>query len=57
MIRQLKNNDKEEILNYLYSEPSINLFAIGDIEASGFESAHQNLWGQYNKNSNPKRCP
>lgn len=50
MIRKLTENDRNEVLQFLSVEPSINLFIIGDIEAFGFEESFQELWGQFNIN-------
>ncbi len=48
MIRKLTEFDREQVIKFLSDEPSINLFIIGDIEAFGFDSNIQQLWGQYN---------
>lgn len=49
MIRKLIENDRTEVLEFLYREPSINLFMIGDIEGFGFHEDFQTLWGQYSE--------
>ncbi len=49
MIRKLIENDRTEVLDFLYQEPSINLFMIGDIEGFGFQEDFQTLWGQYSE--------
>lgn len=48
MIRKLSEQDRQQVMEFLSEEPSINLFIIGDIEAFGFEEEFQELWGQYN---------
>lgn len=47
MIRKLEEKDRQEILEFLSEEAAINLFAIGDIEAFGFDKEFQELWGQF----------
>lgn len=47
MLRQLHEKDREQVLEFLSVEPSINLFIIGDIEAFGFELEFQTLWGEF----------
>lgn len=47
MIRKLTKEDHEVVLDYLSEEPSINLFIIGDIEAFGYDSDFQELWGEF----------
>ncbi|HAQ07488.1 MAG TPA: GNAT family N-acetyltransferase [Bacillus bacterium] len=51
MIRKLKEADNAIVMGFLSEEPSINLFIIGDIEAFGYETEFQDLWGQFNDNS------
>jgi len=47
MIRKLTKNDEELVLTFLSVEPSINLFILGDIEAFGFGTDFQELWGEF----------
>ncbi len=47
MFRKLIESDRAKVLNYLYKSPSLNIFIIGDIEAFGFESVFQTLYGQF----------
>lgn len=47
MIRKLTNVDKEQVMALVGPKPAENLFIIGDIEAYGFESDIQELWGQF----------
>lgn len=47
MIRKLKKNDHVEVMNFLKQEASLNLFIIGDIEAFGYDSEIQDLWGSF----------
>ncbi|GAA0358466.1 GNAT family N-acetyltransferase [Bacillus horti] len=49
MIRKLNQFDHEQVMGYLAKEPSFNLFIIGDIEAFGYESDFQDLWGEFNE--------
>ncbi|MGG3562483.1 GNAT family N-acetyltransferase [Neobacillus rhizosphaerae] len=54
MIRKLTKNDEEQVLTFLRVEPSINLFILGDIEAFGFETDFQELWGEFDYNGRMK---
>jgi uncharacterized protein len=47
MIRKLLANDHQQVMQFLADEPSINLFIIGDIEAFGYDSTFQVLWGEF----------
>ncbi len=47
MIRKLTQNDYEEVMALVGKKPAENLFIIGDIEAYGYESEFQELWGQF----------
>jgi uncharacterized protein len=47
MIRKLHGNDNELVMDFLKREASINLFIIGDIEAFGYDSEMQELWGSF----------
>lgn len=51
MIRKLDKADNAKLMEFLSEEPSINLFIIGDIEAFGYETEFQDLWGQFNESS------
>ncbi len=44
MIYKCDENKREDLLNFLYNEPSMNLFAIGDIETYGFEHFDLDVW-------------
>ncbi|WP_066320307.1 GNAT family N-acetyltransferase [Bacillus sp. FJAT-29814] len=54
MIRKLTERDHEQVLAFLSEEPSINLFIIGDIEAFGYSSEFQELWGQFDEQNSIK---
>ncbi|MBT2681042.1 GNAT family N-acetyltransferase [Bacillus sp. ISL-35] len=45
MIRKLNERDNEIAMKFLMEEAALNLFIIGDIEAFGYESDFQELWG------------
>lgn len=45
MIRKLKANDNKKVMDFLKGEAAFNLFIIGDIEAFGYDSDFQELWG------------
>lgn len=47
MIKKLIEADRDRTLSFLSQEAAMNLFIIGDIEAFGFDSDFQELWGQF----------
>ncbi|TCN27390.1 GNAT family N-acetyltransferase [Mesobacillus foraminis] len=47
MIRKLTGEDNGKVMDFLSDEPSINLFIIGDIEAFGYDTSFQELWGEF----------
>ncbi len=47
MIRKLKNEDKEDVLDFLYQEPEVNLYLIGDITNNGFDAEHQQIYAEF----------
>lgn len=49
MIRKLREADRENVLEFLSEEASINLFIIGDIEAFGFNEEFQELWAEFSE--------
>lgn len=49
MIRKLTVQDHKTVMDFLSEEPSINLFIIGDIEAFGYETDFQELWGEFHE--------
>ncbi|QMS85890.1 GNAT family N-acetyltransferase [Candidatus Xianfuyuplasma coldseepsis] len=44
MIRLCTETDRTNVLNYLYQNPSYNIFPIGDIEHFGFDSDFQHVY-------------
>ena len=52
MIRKLMQKDHEIVQALLQQEPAYNLFIIGDIEAYGYESEFQELWGDFTPDGN-----
>jgi hypothetical protein len=52
MIKKLKEKDRNNTLEFLSEEPSINLFAIGDIEVFGFDEDFQEVWGHFDGDNN-----
>lgn len=48
MIRKLAEKDREDVLLFLSTEPSFNLFLIGDILNFGFEQEFIDVWGYFN---------
>lgn len=49
MIRLLAQDDKAQCLTFLKQQAAENLFIIGDIEAFGFETDFQRLWGEFDE--------
>lgn len=47
MIRLLKERDREQVMELLAPESTLNLFIIGDFENNGFYSDFQDVWGDY----------
>ena len=47
MIRILTEPDKSKVLEYLYQDPSLNIFIIGDIELFGFEVDFQDVFAEF----------
>ncbi|KFN01552.1 acetyltransferase domain protein [Bacillus clarus] len=54
MIRKLTKKDNEQVFTFLKEEAAMNLFMIGDIEAFGYETDFQELWGNFNKDGTLK---
>ncbi|PLT28576.1 GNAT family N-acetyltransferase [Peribacillus deserti] len=52
MIRKLNNQDHAKVFSFLKEEPSFNLFIIGDIEAFGYETEFQQIWGEFDEKLN-----
>ncbi len=52
MIRKLTEQDRAELLEYLYVEGSLNIFIIGDVEAFGFDKKFQTIYGEFDKDLN-----
>jgi uncharacterized protein len=50
MIRKLEEIDNEIVIDFLKDEAALNLFIIGDIEAFGYDSDFQELWGFFGEN-------
>lgn len=49
VIGKLTEKDREKVMNFVLKKPAENLFIIGDIEAYGFETEFQTVWGQFNE--------
>lgn len=47
MIRRLKEADREAVLAFLYEEPELNLYIIGDIYNYGFDGDDQCVYGEF----------
>ncbi|WP_442593953.1 GNAT family N-acetyltransferase [Neobacillus sp. D3-1R] len=54
MIQKLTKQHHDEVMKFLSTEPSINLFIIGDIEAFGYETDFQELWGELDEKNEIK---
>lgn len=49
MIRLLNKKDEKILLEYLYQEPSFNIFPIGDVEHFGFDQDFQRIYGEFDE--------
>ena len=47
MIKALSKRDKSDCLAFLYEEPEINLYIIGDIYNGAFDNDYQQIYGEY----------
>lgn len=47
MIRRLSKEDHESVMMLIGHKPAENLFILGDIEAFGYDSDIQEIWGQF----------
>jgi uncharacterized protein len=47
MIRRLSREDQDVCFSFLKTKSAENLFIIGDIEAYGYETEFQKLWGEF----------
>ncbi|WP_431028387.1 GNAT family N-acetyltransferase [Lysinibacillus sp. LZ02] len=47
MIRKLDSDDHQAVMALIRHKPAENLFIIGDIEAFGYDSDIQDIWGQF----------
>src|SRR4051794_10345800 len=47
MIRKLVKDDHESVMALIGHKPAENLFILGDIEAYGYDSTFQEIWGQF----------
>ena len=54
MMRKLTKKDHEQVFAYLKEEATLNLFIIGDIEAFGYDTDFQELWGVFKENGTLK---
>ncbi|MEH7255502.1 GNAT family N-acetyltransferase [Neobacillus niacini] len=48
-MRKLTKLDHEQVLSFLSTEPSINLFIIGDLEAFGYDTDFQDIWAEFDE--------
>jgi uncharacterized protein len=51
LIRKLTDSDNKLTMYFLKQEAAINLFIIGDIEAFGYNTEFQELWGDFTDDS------
>ncbi|PGD95334.1 GNAT family N-acetyltransferase [Bacillus wiedmannii] len=47
MMRKLTKKDHKQVFSFLKEEAALNLFIIGDIEAFGYDTDFQELWGVF----------
>jgi len=50
MIKRCTEHDRDAVMQYLYEDPSYNIFAIGDIEQFGFDTDFLQLYIEENDN-------
>lgn len=48
-VRVLREEDRDQTLEFLSKKPGLNLFQIGDIENFGFDSEVQTVWGSFDE--------
>jgi len=56
MIRKLTQADHDRTMNLLSPEAALNLFLIGDIEQFGYESDCQDVWGDFDDQTDELRA-
>jgi uncharacterized protein len=49
MIRRLGEREREAVLSLLRQQPEMNLYALGNIEASGFDTLFSEFWGDFDE--------
>ncbi|MFK4423518.1 putative GNAT family acetyltransferase [Bacillus sp. RC51] len=54
MMRKLTKKDHKQVFSFLKEEAALNLFIIGDLEAFGYETDFQELWGVFKENGTLK---
>lgn len=52
MIQKLNEKDNKQVMDLVSPKASINLFIIGDIEMYGYDTAFQELWGDFDNHNN-----
>ncbi|MTI68708.1 MAG: GNAT family N-acetyltransferase [Firmicutes bacterium] len=52
MIRILKKEDNDIVMDFVSKESEFNLFIIGDIENYGYDEEFQTLWGEFDDDGN-----
>ncbi|OAK39279.1 GNAT family N-acetyltransferase [Bacillus wiedmannii] len=54
MMRKLTKKDHKQVFSFLKEEAALNLFIIGDIEAFGYDTDFQELWGVFKEDGTLK---
>ena len=50
MIRKLTEDDRDAVLNFLYEEPEVNIYLIGDVKNIGFDQEEHPIYGEFKDN-------
>lgn len=50
MIRKLTEKDRDAVLAFLYQEPEINLYIVGDIKNFGFDNSDSTIYAEFRNN-------
>lgn len=54
MMKKLTKKDHKQVFSFLKEEAALNLFIIGDIEAFGYDTDFQELWGVFKEDGTLK---
>jgi uncharacterized protein len=49
MIRRVEEGDRAAVLSLLRQQPALNLYALGNIDANGFDAVFSEFWGDFDE--------